>query len=151
MHAKNVLIIAIVMFMSYLVPTYAVAPSVKSQEDYIYLLGLLRNTQVMIANFANDDQKKKYNEINTEFRNASVDFYAHNFVYYDKDSDKHRVRFYGVKSKLVTLLEEMAKVYIDRSENLLRSTSKDSFDILIKFTKGGYAKYFTRPVNRFLP
>ncbi len=151
MYAKNVFIIAILMLLSYLVPAYAVAPSVKSQEDYIYLLGLLRNTQVMISNFANDDQKKKYNEINTEFRNASVDFYAHNFVYYDKESDKHRVRFYGVKSKLVTLLEEMAKVYIDRSENLLRSTSKDSFDILIKFTKGGYAKYFTRPVNPISP
>jgi hypothetical protein len=126
---------------------YSISASEKSQDDYVLLLYHIRNVQVMINNFANEDQKKKYAEISADFRTASVDFYAHNFTYYDEESKKHRIKFYGVKHKLVSLLDDIAKVYIDRSDNLLKQASNSSFNILIKFTKGGYAKYFNRAVN----
>lgn len=128
-------------------PAYAVSPAVKSQDDYVYLLRQLRDIQVMVNNFANEDQKKKFEEVKDDFRSASIDFYAHNFVYYDKDAKKHRIKYYLVKSKLVILLEDLAREYIKRTGNILRSTSKQTFNILVKYNKGGYSKYFIQPTN----
>jgi len=128
-------------------PAFAVSPAAKSQDDYVYLLRQLRDIQIMVSNFANEDQKKKFTEVKDDFRSASIDFYAHNFVYYDKDAKKHRIKYYLVKSKLVVLLEDLAREYIKRTENILRSTSKQTFNILVKYNKGGYAKYFIQPVN----
>lgn len=126
---------------------FALSTSVKSQDDYIYLMHHLRDVQVMIENFANDDQKKKYEEISNDFRNAAVSFYAHDFVFFDKSAKKHRRKFYLVKLKLADLLDGMAQSYLSRAKDILQGVSKDSFSILIKFNKGGYSKYFTKPVD----
>lgn len=128
-------------------PLYAVSAAVKSQDDYVYLLRQLRDVQIVVNNFANEDQKKKFTEVKEDFRKASIDFYAHNFAYYDKDAKKHRIKYYIVKSKLAVLLEGLAKEYIIRTEKILRSSSKQTFDILVKYNKGGYAKYFFQPTN----
>jgi len=136
-----------IMLTSSVTSSYALSTAAKSENDYVYLMHHLRDVQVMIENFATDQQRQKYNDITGDFRNASVDFYAHNFVFFDKNAKKYRMKFYQVKLKLSELLDEMAKSYIDRTSDILRTTSKDSFNILIKFTKGGYAKYFTRPVD----
>ncbi len=126
---------------------FSLSVTAKSEKDYYFLMHHLRDLQIIIGNFADDTQKKKYESISDEFRTASMDYYAHNFVFFDKNSKRHRMKFYLVKIKLSELLDEMAKSYIDRSSELLRTTSKDSFNILIKFNKGGYAKYFTRPID----
>ncbi len=128
-------------------PSYALSTAAKSENDYVYLMRHLRDVQVVIENFASEQQRKKYEDITGEYRNASVDFYAHDFVFFDKNTKKYRMKFYQVKLKLSELLDDMAKTYIERTSEILRATSKDSFSILIKFTKGGYAKYFTRPVD----
>ena len=126
---------------------HALSTAAKSEYDYVYLMHHLRDVQVMIDNFASDQQRQKYTDLKNDFRDASVDFYAHNFIFFDKNSKKYRMKFYHVKLKLSELLDEMAKSYIDRTSDILRTTSKDSFNILIKFNKGGYAKYFRRPVD----
>jgi hypothetical protein len=127
--------------------THALSTAAKSENDYIYLMHHLRDVQVMIDNFASDQQRQKYTDLTNDFRNASVDFYAHNFIFFDKNAKKYRMKFYHVKLKMSELLDEMAKAYIDRTSDILRTTSKDSFNILIKFTKGGYSKYFNRPID----
>ncbi len=128
-------------------PVYSLSTSAKSQDDYIYLMHHLRDVQVMIENFANEDQRKKYEEISSDFRNAAISFYAHDFVFYDKNAKKHRRKFYLVKLKLAELLDGMAQSYLSRAKDILQGVSKDSFSILIKFNKGGYSKYFTKPID----
>ena len=138
---------SIIIFFTTGTAVFALSTAAKSEDDYVYLMHHLRDVQVMIENFANDQQKQKYADVTSDFRNASVDFYGHNFIFFDKNAKKYRMKFYQVKLKLSELLDEMAKSYIDRTSDILKNTSKDSFNILIKFNKGGYAKYFTRPVD----
>lgn len=137
----------IILFFSASTVTHALSTAAKSADDYVYLMHHLRDVQIIIDNFANDQQRQKYTDITNDFKNASVDFYAHNFVFYDKNAKKYRMKFYQVKLKLSDLLDEMAKSYLDRTSDILKTTAKESFNILIKFNKGGYAKYFTRPVD----
>jgi len=51
-------------------PLYAVSAAVKSQDDYVYLLRQLRDVQIVVNNFANEDQKKKFTEVKEDFRKA---------------------------------------------------------------------------------
>jgi hypothetical protein len=142
---KTIILAVIAVTVCAVKPLFALSTSAKSQDDYMYLMHHLRDVQVMIENFATDEQKKKYEEISSDFRNAAVSFYAHDFVFYDKNAKKHRRKFYLVKLKLAELLDGMAQSYISRAKDILQGVSKDSFSILIKFNKGGYAKYFTKP------
>ncbi len=148
---KRKSIITIIFIISFLFvyasSVYPTSAIIKTQIDYTRLLYELRRVQVMIDNFAKNEQKDKFNDITNEFQNAAIDYYGHNFAYYDKTQKKYNVKFYIVKSKLCSLLEDMTKIYLERTNELLASTSKDAFTILIKFTKGGYAKYFTKPVD----
>ncbi len=145
-HVKLILS-ALLVSVSAFNPLFALSTSAKSQDDYIYLMHHLRDVQVMIENFANDEQKKKYEEISSDFRNAAVSYYAHDFVFFDKNAKKHRRKFFLIKLKLADLLDGMAQSYLSRANNILQGVSKDSFSILIKFNKGGYRKYFTKAID----
>ncbi|MCX7677753.1 MAG: hypothetical protein N2316_00900 [Spirochaetes bacterium] len=145
---KKLLIIVILSICALLIRThgaFALSTAAKSLEEYTYLMNCLRDVRVMIENFASEEQKKKYEEIASDFKDASVSFYGHNFTFFDKDAKKHRRKFYLVKLKLSELLDGLAQSYISRSKEILHGVSKDSFNILIKFDKGGYRKYFTKP------
>jgi hypothetical protein len=135
---RTVLIISMLMYST---GVFAVSAAVKSQEDYIFTLDTLREMRVIIENFGTPELKTQHEEIRAQFISASEEFYAQNYA------SSHQ-KFYNVKERLVTLLEAVSGMYIERTKNILDSTQKASFDIIIKYTKkGGILHYFKKPFN----
>ena len=135
---RTVLIISMLMYST---GVFAVSAAVKSQEDYIFTLDTLREMRVIIENFGTPELKTQHEEIRAQFIRASEEFYAQNYA------SSHQ-KFYNVKERLVTLLEAVSGMYIERTKNILDSTQKASFDIIIKYTKkGGILHYFKKPFN----
>jgi hypothetical protein len=122
-------------------PVFAISSAVKSQMDYVFTLNHIREIRVIVDNFGNDEQKKEFEEIKTIFNRASEEFYAQNFI-------SSYQKFFNLKERLSVFMENVAAMYIKRSQDVLDSTSKASFDILINYGKGGpMAKYFRKPFN----
>ncbi len=119
----------------------AVSSAVKSQEDYVFTLDVMRSLKVIVENFGDPDQLKKYDEIKSQFTSASEEFYAQNFV-------SSYQKFYNLKERIVTLSEIVSEMYIKRTKEILDSTTKDSFDILLKYSRsGGLIKYVKKPFD----
>lgn len=120
---------------------YAVSESVKAQNDYIFTLGILREIRIIVDNFGDQEHKNQYEAVKAQFNTASEEFYAQNFT-------SSCQKFYNVKERLIVLMEAIADNYIKRTQSILDSTSKSSFDIIIKYgNKGGLKRYFTRAYN----
>ncbi len=119
----------------------AISSAAKSQIDYAFTLNHIRELRVIVENFGDEEQKKQFEDIKSLFNTASEEFYAQNFV-------SSYQKFYNLKERLSTLMESIADMYIKRSQNILDSTSKASFDILINYSKDGpLAKYFRKSFN----
>ncbi len=150
---KPILLFLICAFTSLLLPiskAFPISSSIKSQNDYVFTLDVIRKVRIMISNFATDDLGKKYKEIQAQFEKVSKDYYAQHFVEKDESTKKYKTKFYRVKLNLSNLMEELAKIYIERTTELLNSTSEKSFDILIKYGRsGGDIKYLKRPKDPF--
>ncbi len=122
-------------------PATAISSAVKAQNDYVYTLDNLRSIRIIIENFGTPEQKSAYEDIKLQFNSASEDFYAQNF------SESFQ-KFFNVKERLIALMETQSDMYIKRTQEILDSTSKSSFDIIIKYgSKGGLKQYFTKPFN----
>lgn len=120
---------------------FAVSTAVKTERDYFNLLSKLRQIRIMIENFGNDDLKQQYNNAKILFQNASEDYYAQLF-------DDSYNKFYKLKKSLLVITENLLKLYIDRAQKILDSTSKNSFDIILKYDKNSTLKnYFVKPYN----
>ena len=119
----------------------ALSTAVKAGNDYNYTLDKLRAMHVMIENFGDEDLRNKYSYIKSLFQESGENLYGQNYSYsYEK--------FRKLKSELIIMLEKMAQNYLDRTKLILDSTAKNSFDILIEYSrKGGLAAYFTRPFD----
>ncbi len=139
---KLVFTCAIVLLLAvYSSPALAVSASVKTQFDYIFTLDALRNIRIFIENFGTDQQKTKYEEIKKLFNDASESYYAQDF------SASHQ-KYFGLKERLAELLENIADSYLKRTQEILDSTSKNSFDVIIKYGKNsGLRKYLTMPYD----
>ena len=120
---------------------FAVSESVKAQNDYIFTLGVLREIRVIVDNFGDQEHKNQYEAVKAQFNTASEEFYAQNF-------SSSCQKYHNVKERLIVLMESIADNYIKRTQAILDSTSKSSFDIIIKYgNKGGLKQYFTRAYN----
>jgi len=135
------IIISLIMCIGLYSNSSALSPSMKSRNDYRFTLDKLRTMRIIIENFATDEQQKKYDEIKALFQNASEEYYAQNFT------SSHQ-KFFKVKTELLNMIDTFSQDYMKRTKNILDSTSKESFDILIEYSKGsGLAKYFYKPFN----
>jgi hypothetical protein len=122
-------------------PGLSVSSAVKSHSDYVFTLNHIRDMRVIVDNFGDEAQKKEFDEIKTIFNSASEDFYAQNFV-------SSYQKYFNLKERLWVFMENIAAMYIKRSQDILDSTSKASFDILINYGKGGpMTKFFRKPFN----
>ncbi len=122
-------------------PGLAVSSAVKSQLDYVFTLNHIRDMRVIVDNFGDEEQKKQFEDIKSAFNRASEEFYAQNFI-------SSYQKFFNLKERLSSFMEGIAAMYIKRSQEILDSTSKASFDILINYGRGGpMAKYFRKPFN----
>ena len=131
----------IIILLSMYTSSPAISPSMKSQSDYRFTLQTLRTMRIVIENFATEEQKKEYDNIKTLFQSASEEYYAQNFT------SSHQ-KFFKVNTELLNMIDTIAQQYMERTREILDSTSKDSFDILIQYSKGsGLARYFYQPFN----
>lgn len=141
MHPVHITIAVFALILSINTNAFAVSAAVKAQNDYFYTLSLLRQLHIMIENFGDADTKSKYQEIQALFRDASEEYYAQNFV------SSHQ-KYFKVKQELASLTDTLAQLYLSRAQEILDSTSKQSFDILIKYDKSSPLKrYFLKPHN----
>lgn len=144
MNTRNALISGLLIILTIVasaVPGNAISSAAKSQMDYVFTLNHIRELRVIVDNFGDEEQKKQFEDIKNLFNKASEEFYAQNFV-------SSYQKFYNLKERLSTLMESIADMYIKRSQTILDSTSKASFDILINYSKDGpLAKYFRKSFN----
>lgn len=122
-------------------PLYPISNYMRASYDYRSTLSHLRYLLPTIENFASVDQKKKYEDVKLIFRDATENFYAQNY-------DLSFKKYFKVKEDLSSLMEEISSAYLDRSKEILDSTSKTTFDIIIKYSKDTtLGRYFRKPYN----
>ncbi len=138
MKFKLTLVIVALAFTVLPMQSYSLSTAVKARNDYNYTLRLIRNLHIVIENFGNDDYKEKYNYIKSLFQESGESLYGQNYV-------ESYEKFRKLKTELIILLEKIAQSYLDRTKTILDSTSKQSFDILIIYSRhGSLASYFNR-------
>src|SRR4030042_2814466 len=130
--------IAFFIIMGATIQSFSLSTMVKTRKDYNFTLDMLRNMNIMIENFGDEDLRQKYDYTKNLFQEAGENYYGQNFtVSYEK--------FRKLKSELIIILEKIAQLYLNRTKDILDSTSKESFNILIEYSKkSGLAKYFYR-------
>ncbi len=123
------------------VDAYAISPAVKSTQDYSFTLQTLRNVRIMIENFGDEELKKRYAEIRGLFQEAGENYYGQDFT-------SSALKFNKVKMELILILESIGDLYLKRTKEILDSTSKESFSILIEYSKqSGLGQYFRKPYD----
>jgi hypothetical protein len=135
------LIINLIIFVIILQPVFAVSPAVKSYDDFDFLLNLMRNMKIMVENFGDESVKLKFNDAQTLFQSASELYYGHDFT-------NSEIKYMKLKKDMIFIMEALAQNYLKRTKDILDSTSKDTFDILITYGKNSaLADYFKRPFD----
>ena len=123
------------------VDSLPVSPTVKSREDYGFTLSTLRHVNIMVENFGDEQMKKKYTEVKELFKEAGENYYGQDFT-------ASALKFKKVKMELIALLGTIDDLYLKRTKEILDSTSKDSFDSLIEYSKNsGLGRYFIKPYD----
>jgi hypothetical protein len=126
---------------AYAAQSFAISSAVQSNQDYIFTLGTVRHIQIMIENFGDDELRKKYTDIKSSFREAGEAFYAQDF-------QGSGLKFKKVKTELISLLEILDDLYLKRTKEILDTTSKEAFNILIEYSKeSGLASYLKKPFD----
>ena len=95
----------------------------------------------MIENFGDEETRNKYAYMKSLFQESGENLYGQNYSYsYEK--------FRKLKSELIIIMEKIAQSYLDRTKMILDSTAKNSFDIMINYSRrGSMAAYFVRPFD----
>lgn len=122
---------------------YSISSAVKSSQDYAFTLDTIRKMRIMVENFGNDQNKlkDKFATIKTNFQKAGEN-------YYGQDFDTSQQKFAQLKIDLINILDEIDSLYLQRTKKILDSTSEQSFDTLIEYTRqSGLAQYFSRPYD----
>jgi hypothetical protein len=136
-----IMTIALLGIISSAVDSYSISPTVKSAQDYALTLSTLRHLNIMIENFGDETMKKKYTDVKNLFQGAGEDFYGQDFT-------SSALKFKKVKMELISLLETIDDLYLKRTKEILDSTSKESFDSLIEYSKqSGLGRYFIKPYD----
>ena len=117
-----------VLIMGFTVSLFSEPVSMKSRKDYIYTMKLIRNMGVMVRNFPENGISEDFTLIKSAFADATVDFYGQRYI------ESHK-KYRALKLKLVRLLNKISQNYLKRSKELLDSTSKEAFEIIIKYSK----------------
>ncbi|HOO70412.1 MAG TPA: hypothetical protein PK926_01535 [Spirochaetota bacterium] len=119
-------------------PAFPLSTAAKAQNDYNFTLDKIRVLYIIIENFGNDEIKSQYNQVKSLFQESGESLYGQNYF------DSYE-KFRKLKTELIILFEKLAVQYLKRTKTILDSTAKNSFDILINYSKkGGLAAYFTR-------
>lgn len=123
------------------VNSYPVSTYEKTKEQYIFILSTLRELETMVKNFPEDGMKENLDGIKKKFQSAGEEYFGRNYaISYEK--------FKAINVSLGKMLEQFSKKYLSRAKEILDSTSKDSFEILIQFGRNSpYLPYFRKPFD----
>jgi hypothetical protein len=120
---------------------FSISPAVKSTQDYAVTLDTLRQMRIMVENFGDEQLKKRYTDIKALFQDAGENYYGQDFT-------ASTTKFKKVKMEIISILETIDDLYLKRTKEILDSTSKESFDTLIEYSKqSGLGQYFARPFD----
>jgi len=122
---------------------FAISAAVRSSKDYAYTTYVLREMKPMLINFDTDENKKIQESLMKNFEEATLEYFGTN---YDESSTK----YFNLKLELIKALEKVCTMYIDRTKEILTSTSADNSTVetFITYNKhSGYASYFTKPFD----
>ncbi len=122
---------------------YPISIAERSSKDYYYTTGILRELKPMIVNFSNDSNKKAMDSITKNYEEASIQYYAQDF-------DNSASKFYNLKFEIMKMMEELSTLYLQRTDELLKSTIEDnkSIEIFLELDRrNGYASYFNKPFD----
>jgi hypothetical protein len=123
------------------VDSHPLSPIAKSSQDYGLTLSTLRKVNIMVENFGDEQMKKKYIEVKELFKEAGENYYGQDFT-------ASALKFKKVKMELIALLQTIDDLYLKRTKEILDSTSKESFDSLIEYSKeSGLGRYFIKPYD----
>ncbi len=121
--------------------SFSISPIEKSTHDYALTLEALRKIRIMVENFGDDGLKKRYADTRLQFQDASESYFGQDFT---SSASKYK----KVKMEMIYLLGLINDLYLKRTKEILDSTSKDTFDSLIEYSKNsGLAAYFARPYD----
>ncbi|HRS61744.1 MAG TPA: hypothetical protein P5566_05065 [Spirochaetota bacterium] len=137
----NIILLAVTLFFSN--SAYSISVGERSTKDYYFTTKVIREVKPMVTNFKNDDNQTKIESITKMYEEASLNYFGNN---YDGASEK----FYNLKLELMKFMEEMANLYINRTDELLKATIEDnkSIEIFLELDRHhGYATYFKKPFN----
>ena len=120
---------------------YPISSSVKSSKDFAFTLEVIRNIRIMVENFGDEELKKKYSDIRALFQDASENFYGQDF-------NESALKFKKLKTDLISILASIDEIYLKRTKEILDSTSKETFDALIEYSRqSGMGEYFRKPYD----
>ncbi len=137
---KKVLILIIIILFT-ATAVFAVSATVKANKDYRLTLHTLRQINIMVQNFPNNGKNKEYERLKELFQTAGEELYGRNF-------SSAFQKFNTTKNEMIVFLEKLSKEYLERTKSILDSTSKISFDILIKYGKNSpYIIYYKKPYD----
>jgi hypothetical protein len=137
----NIMLLAVTLFFSN--SAYSISVGERSTKDYYFTTKVIREIKPMVTNFKNDDNQTKIESITKMYEEASLNYFGNN---YDGASEK----FYNLKLELMKFMEELANLYINRADELLKATIEDnkSIEIFLELDRHhGYAAYFKKPFN----
>jgi hypothetical protein len=133
--------IAVMGIILFAIDSHSISPAVKSTRDYGLTLSTLRRINIMIENFGDEQMKKKYFDVKALFQEAGENFYGQDFT-------ASALKFRKVKTELIAMLEAIDDLYLKRTKEILDSSSKESFDSLIEYSKeSGLGRYFIKPFD----
>lgn len=135
--------------------------SVQSDRDYKLTLNIIREMDIIVANFGDEKTNKNFNysELKAIFKQAAERHYAQEFlkpVYYTESEDTKIDQsfqssldlFQKLKIELIKTLDVLSKEYIKRTRSILDSTSRETNDVIVKYSKkSSLARYFYMPIN----
>ena len=122
---------------------YPISIAEQSSKDYYYTTKILREIKPMIANFRNDENKKEIDTIIKNYEDASLQHYGNNF-------DISAEKYYNLKLEIMKLTETLSGLYLQRTDEMLKSTIADNKSIemfLDLDRRNGYASYFNKPFD----
>lgn len=142
---KKIIIYFIIFFIFcfFITPGFSISTAVKADMDYKSIFKNLHFFTITIENFADEAQKNKFEEIKALFKDASAELYGQR---YENALEKYN----KVKENLFQLMDPIALVYLKRSKEILDSTAKPAFDIIIKYSKNStFSNNFKHPFDPF--
>lgn len=150
---KNIAVLLVCLFISvFTIPAYSISAAVKSQQDYAYILSVIKTMDIIVSNFPDNmipdeegaEKEEGNNEIRNQYDEIRVKFQRAGETYFSRDYADAYNQFRSLKFELIDLLELISLNYKARTKEILDSLSTDVFDILVEYGKGSPKTHFFR-------